>query len=171
MHPSVTVRLHPEDYKALTPDIHPVQLRYAALGTAVLGCVLGGGAATLVAWNVNEVWALPIWLAGALAGALVFVFVGARRLERGAAAPKDDVAPMTLTVAEAGLTVETEDFVARHVWRSFSAIDRTPDHVIIKTKRSGGFILPLRDFASPAHVEAFVGALRAGIARETKNAI
>ncbi len=171
MHPSVTVRLHPEDYKALTPDIRPVQLRYAALGTAVLGCVLGGGAATLVAWNVNEDWALPIWLAGALAGALVFVFAGARRFERGTAKPADDTGPMTLTVTEDGLTVENEDFVARHVWRSFNVVDQTPDHVIIRTRQSGVFIVPRRDFAAAADVETFVAALRAGIARAAKTTL
>ena len=167
----MTVRLHPEDFKVITPDTGPLQLRYAAVGTAVLGAIIGGGAATLVAWGLSEAWALAVWPGGALAGALVFVWFGARQFEGGAAAPKDDTGPMTLTVAEDGLTVENEDFVARHVWRSFNAIDRTPDHVIIRKKQSGVFILPMRDVASPAHVEVFVDSLRSRISRDTGNAV
>ena len=104
-----------------------------------------------------------VWLGGAQAGALVFIWFGVRQFERGVTKPKDDTGPMTLTVT--GLSVENEDFVARHAWRSFKVVDETPAHVVIRTKQSGVFIVPRRDFAAPAHVATFVSALRAGIAR------
>lgn len=165
MLPSVTVHLRAEDYLALTPETRPVQLRYAAVAIAALGAIIGGGVATIVSLQFGRSWDAEVWLAGALAGALVFVWLAARRFERGTAQPKDNTGPMTLTVTEDGLTVENEDFIARHVWRSFAAVDQTADHVVVRTKQSGVFIVPRRAFASPAEIEVFVAALRAGIAR------
>ncbi len=171
MLPSVTVHLRAEDYKALTPDTRSVQLRYAAVAIAALGAIIGGGMATIVSLQFGRSWDTEVWLAGALAGALVFIWLGVRQFERGTATPKDDTGPMTLTVTEDGLTVENEDFVARHVWPSFKAVDETPAHVVIRTKQSGVFIVPKRDFASPTNIETFVNTLRTGIARAAKTAL
>ncbi|MGE0419797.1 MAG: YcxB family protein [Acetobacteraceae bacterium] len=164
-HPlAVTIRLRAEDHAATSTATRTVKLPTAAVGVAVLGAIIGGGVATLLNRMVEFGDGGFAWLAGALPGALILLWFGARRLENATRPPDQPEEPITVAVTPDGVAVTHADFTAQHAWRGIAAVEEQPAHILVRTRAAGVFVLPRRDFPDTAATAAFVAALRQGMA-------
>ena len=154
---SVTIRLRPEDFQVLEPSAQG--MRTLAMSTSVLlmsatCAVIGGGLATLFLSGLSEALSAS-WLLGALVGALAGGWGWSRKLEKVARVATAPVEPMTISFDASGLTMSHPDFSSTHAWRAIAAIKKLPEHLLVTTRWSTHFVVPARDFASPADFDSY----------------
>lgn len=159
---AVTIRLRPEDVRAVPTDPSVTQMKLSTIAVlAVLaGGVVGGGIASVAAKFFDPDLDLAFYLGGALIGATIVIWLGARRYENGIKPALIPPEPMLITLTEDGMNLVHPEFSSFHAWKALLTIAETAGYIVINTRQSGVFVIPRRDFDNREQEADFVARLR-----------